>query len=266
MIMEIERKTLEETQEEMYFEMDLTNSKEKLLIENNFDDSSILPSDLVYKQLSPNLDSPATVFLDQIPRNRSYSIPIHTYSQTSTQNLPSTWGSSRIPSPPSQLSCSVSGTPASSASPSSSFIRRKIRESFSKLLKRGSFSRARSPGDEQACSDSECYNCEDRRASEYSIVSPATEEVVNESLRNGLPIIPFAYPTFFMAGKNQEDVKKGIRKNSLKRLKRSFSRGRSQDYDNVGEEENYEDKSLDSIVRMAKQELESFNQVLYFCT
>ena len=172
-----------------------------------------------------------------------------------------TWSSPRIPSPPPLVSCSVSGTPALSESPPSSFIPRKLKQSFAKLLKRGSFSRAKSPGDEQACSDSEGYNCEDRRSSECSIVSPATEEVVNESLRNGLPIIPFAYPTFFMASKNPEDAPKGIRKNSLKGINRLFSRGRSQDYHNVGEEDNYEDMSLESIVRMAKQEMESYSQV-----
>ena len=259
-----EKNSQEESGERMYFDMDFTHKNDDLDHMYRLDDSSGLSNDLDDIHLSSNLDSRATESFDQIPRSRSYSIPIQTFTQTSEQNLPSTWGSYRIPSPPSQLSCSVSGTPALSASPSSSFIPRKLRQSFSKLLKRGSFSRARSPGDEQACSDSECYNCEERRASEYSIVSPATEEVVNESLRNGLPIIPFAYPTFFMAGKNQEDVQKGIRKNSLKRLKRSFSRGNSQDYDNVGEEENCEDKSLDSIVRMAKEEMESYNQVCVF--
>ena len=100
-------------------------------------------------------------------------------------------------------------------------------------------------------------------------MSPATEEVVNESLRNGLPIIPFAYPTFFTAGKKQEDVKRQIRKNSLKSMKRSFSEGRCLDYSKVFEEDDEtlnkkfssEDKSLDSIVRMAKQEMLSSKQV-----
>ena len=68
-------------------------------------------------------------------------------------------------------------------------------------------------------------------------MSPATEEVVNESLRNGLPIIPFAYPTFFTAGRNQEDVKRKIRKNSIRSMKRSFSEGRCLEYSEAIEEE-----------------------------
>ena len=100
-------------------------------------------------------------------------------------------------------------------------------------------------------------------------MSPATEEIVNECMTNGLPIIPFAYPTFFTAGKKQEDVKRQIRKNSLKSMKRSFSEGRCLDYsegfekyeETLNKKFSSEDKSLDSIVRMAKQEIESNTQV-----
>ena len=101
-------------------------------------------------------------------------------------------------------------------------------------------------------------------------MSPATEEFVNESLRNGLPIIPFAYPNLFRARRNQEDVKRRIKKNSVKSMKRSFSVGRCLDYSEVIEEEetlkkfSSEDKSLDSIVKIAKQEMEGNNLVFSF--
>ena len=61
---------------------------------------------------------------------------------------------------------------------------------------------------------------------------------------------------------NQEDVKRRIRKNSIRSMKRSFSEGRCLEYSEaIEEEENLkkfssEDKSLDSIVKMAKQEME----------
>ena len=89
-----------------------------------------------------------------------------------------------------------------------------------------------------------------------------------ESLKNGLPIIPFAYPTFLTVGRCQEDIKTRMRKNSLKSMKRSFSEGRCIDYPDIGEEDedilrkvNSEDKSLDSIVRIAQQEILDNHQV-----
>ena len=94
-------------------------------------------------------------------------------------------------------------------------------------------------------------------------MSPATEEVVNESLRNGLPIIPFAYPTFFMASRNQEEVKNGIRKGSLKRMKNTFSSVQLQQNTEVFEKTTAENKSLESIVRRAKHEMESYKQVCF---
>ena len=92
-------------------------------------------------------------------------------------------------------------------------------------------------------------------------MSPTTEEVVSESIRNGMPLIPFAYPTFFMASRKQEDVKIGLRKNSLQRMRRSFSEGRALYNSNELKEEKIEDKSLESIVQLAKEELKLADKV-----
>jgi len=265
--MERERRTQGgEGGEEMYFEMDFSPSADNFHCHDDFDDSKSLSEMQVNKPVTPNLD--------QVLRSGSSSIPIHACTQasppTSIPSNSSTWSERRTLSPQCLISRSVTDTPVSSVSPSSSFIPRILRESFSKLLHRGSVTgRAKTPDREHGGSDPECYNSEDRRDSECSIASPATKEIVNESLRNGLPIIPFAHPTFATASKYQEEVKKRIRKNSLKKsMKRSFSEGRCLDFYEVLEEDdetritkfNSEDKSLDSIVRMAKQEIERVKQ------
>eukprot|EP00092_Neocalanus_flemingeri_P007857 GFUD01008482.1.p1 GENE.GFUD01008482.1~~GFUD01008482.1.p1 ORF type:complete len:423 (-),score=109.98 GFUD01008482.1:42-1310(-) len=275
--MERERRNRAESDEEMYFEMDFAPSIEDLKCEDDFDDSSSVSDIPHHKPVTHNLELPTN--MGQIIRSGSASIPIHDYNwtlpSTSEPSTPSNWDSpghfseQRTVSPPSFISRSVTDTPVSSVSPSSSFIPRILRESFSKFLHRGPLpGRVKTPDRERAGSDSECYNCEERRASDCSTVSPGTEEIVNESLRNGLPIIPFAHPTFCTASKKQEDVKKRIRKNSLKSMKRSFSEGRCIDLSEVFQEDEethnkkfgLEDKSLDSIVRMAKQEIESIKQ------
>eukprot|EP00091_Calanus_sinicus_P022641 TRINITY_DN7274_c0_g1_i1.p1 TRINITY_DN7274_c0_g1~~TRINITY_DN7274_c0_g1_i1.p1 ORF type:complete len:150 (-),score=29.26 TRINITY_DN7274_c0_g1_i1:237-656(-) len=69
-----------------------------------------------------------------------------------------------------------------------------------------------------------------------------------------------------MAGRSQEAVKRKIRKNSIRSMKRSFSEGRCLDYSEPIEVEetlkkfSSEDKSLDSIVKIAKQEIEMNKQ------
>ena len=249
-------------QEEMYFEMDFTSSDD--MVEEDLEDASILSDTQEDMSVSQDLE---------LLHNHSHSIPIQSTSPTSHSVPKSLFQDSdhksepRTLSPPCLVSHSRVGTPSSSVSPSSSLIPRILRESFSKFLNRGSGQRAKTPEKDPAYSDSECYK-DERRASECSTISPATEEVVTESLRNGLPIIPFAYPSFFTMGRYQEDIKKRIRKNSQISMKRSFSEGRCIDYSEVFEEEDEsikksvsEDKSLDSIVRMAKQEMQSANQV-----
>ena len=54
------------------------------------------------------------------------------------------------------------------------------------------------------------------------MISPIDEEMVNESMKKGLPIIPFAYPNFVIVNKNEENTRSLIRENSLKDLKSSF--------------------------------------------
>ena len=51
------------------------------------------------------------------------------------------------------------------------------------------------------------------------IISPIDEEMVNESMKKGLPIIPFAYPNFVIVNKNEENTRSLLRENSLKDLK-----------------------------------------------
>ena len=65
-------------------------------------------------------------------------------------------------------------------------------------------------------------------------------------------------------------MKRRIKKNSVKSMKRSFSVGRCLDYSEVIEEEetlkkfSSVDKLLDSIVKIAKQEMEGNNLVFSF--
>ena len=83
-----------------------------------------------------------------------------------------------------------------------------------------------------------------------------------------MPIISFAYPTFFTVGRKQEDARNKMRKNPIRSMRRSFSEGKCLDYSEVFEEgeETFnkftsENKSLNIIFRLAKQEMETKNQV-----
>ena len=231
-------------------------SEEELSLEMDFPRNDYMP----YEYAMDESSSPSNAQDDheKIPtikqslRNVSGSIPI----QSGSKFPPASGGKQTSKSEPRIHG--TQGISSSSVSPSSSLIPRIIRESFSKLLQRSSGQRAKTPDKD---SDSECSESE-RKKSSCSSISPATEEVVIESLKNGLPIIPFAYPTFFTVGRCQENIKTRMRKNSLKSMKRSFSEGRCIDYPDIGEEDedilrkvNSEDKSLDSIVRIAQQQI-----------
>jgi len=258
--------------EDMYFEMDFTPSIHGFNSDDELDDLS---------SLSDPADQTPVIPTDALQANLSAtcSIPIHgscsTLSDKSYPNTPSTWESplsvseQRTISSSCSMSQSLTSTPVSSVSPSSSFIPRILRSSFSKLLNRNSLpSRAKTQEREQPYSDCECENCDDTKDSETTTISPATQEIVEESLQHGLPIIPFAYPTFFTASKNQEDVKRQIRKNSIKSMRKSFSRGKCLDYSEVTEEDDEscsndlpsDDKSLETIVKIAQQEIEDSTQ------
>ena len=175
----------EDSREDLYFEMDFSEHKD---VENGFDNSNKLYSysDLDYKWETPNLDSSLKVDLDEIPRKRSNSIPIQLYSRkaypTCDQKIRSTYAKNTILN---STSSSLAGTPTLSTSPSSSFISRKLRTSFSKLLKRSSFNRGKNIDQEQVYSDSDCYSSDDRRSSECILVSPSTEEVCLSYLLHG---------------------------------------------------------------------------------
>jgi len=252
----------------MYFEMDFTPGDD-LECEDELDDSSSLCDPQDDSSISQDFRLPTIP--GQVMRSSSSNIPIR-YTSLKSPLTPKLSTPSSCCTPVKSESMTTSppclksliGTPSSSASPSSSFIPRILRESFSKLLSRSN--KAKTPDKEQACSDSDCCN-DERRSSAGSTISPATEEVVNESLRNGLPIIPFAYPTFFTVGRKQEDARKKMRKNPIRSMKRSFSEGKCLDYSKLFEEDEEpfnkftnEDKSLDSIVRLAKKEIENRKQ------
>ena len=239
-----------------YFELNFCNLNKK---ENGFF--------IDKRRKSTKSDLQLRSSLEQLIHRRSSSIPIQytnkRRSRTSSPNLSSKHERRRVHS---SASCSTSSTtPTFSLSPSSSLIPRKLRKSFSKLISRRSFSIPRSidrdhdedndqDQDQDQGLESSDYDYLDsyhRRESECSIVCPSTEEIVRESLAQGLPIIPFAFPTFLIASKKHEDVKSGIRKNSTERMKKSFTVG---DY---FREETVEDRSLDSLVTVEDRSLDS---------
>ena len=156
---------LEDSREDLYFEMDFSEHKD---VENGFANSNNLYSysDLDYKRESTNLDL-SRADLDQIPRKRSNSIPIQLYSRkeypTCDQKIHSMYAKTTILN---STSSSLAGTHTLSESPSSSFFPRRLRTSFSKLLKRSSFSRGKNTDQDQVNSDSDCYSSDDRRSSE----------------------------------------------------------------------------------------------------
>lgn len=174
---------------------------------------------------------------------------------------------------PRNISLSATVTPASSVSPSSatSFFPKLLRESLSKLLSR----RARSGSAEKenlVGGDADNYNSyDDQILSLSSSTSPETEEIVKESIKNGLPIIPFAYPTFFTTHRRQE-ADSQMRRTSHSRCQ-AFNKVRphlgcevaADSEDEVFQMEHDERNegcegeslpSLDSIVQMAKLQME----------
>jgi len=176
---------------------------------------------------------------------------------------------SRAVSQPRNISLSATVTPASSVSPSSasSFFPKLLRDSLSKLLSR----RARSAEKESLVS-AENYNdnsFDDQILSLSSSTSPETEDIVKESIKNGLPIIPFAYPTFFTTYRRQEADSKMRRKGHSscqtfnKRRPHPGYEVAADSEDEVFQMENDERgeggeslPSLDSIVQMAKLQME----------
>lgn len=187
------------------------------------------------------------------------------YLSPTCETSPAKSPPSRAVSQPRNISLSATVTPASSVSPSSatSFFPKLLRESFSKLLSR----RARSAEKENlVSSDTYNYNSyDDQILSLSSSTSPETEEIVKESIKNGLPIIPFAYPTFFTTYRRQEADSK------MRRRCPAFNKGRphlgsevaADSEDEVFQMENDERceggeslPSLDSIVQMAKLQME----------
>ena len=95
----------------------------------------------------------------------------------------------------------------------------------------------------------------------FSSNSPGTEDVVKESLRDGLPIIPFAYPTFFTSSQKLEADSRLRRKSqSLYSKQRALGSGIGEDgvfqMDHEDECGGESLQTLDSIVEMAKLQME----------
>jgi len=172
-----------------------------------------------------------------------------------------------LPSSPFSSPCSMRASASSSCleskSPTDSnqissvatSIPKILRNSFSKLLTRATSisGRSKSPESNKSSIDDEG---EEKKWSESS---EDIEEIVSDSVQKGLPIIPFAYPTFSVVNKKLEETKDIIRKNSAKDLKRAFNENKMKNHDIYKEEEeegSKEDKSLYSVVSTAKREME----------
>jgi len=115
-------------------------------------------------------------------------------------------------------SCASLDSKGNSHSPVSRFLPRLLRNSFSKI--RDSIP-LRSKSIDLLKSNSEIDDSEPE-TSTSDIISPIDEEMVNESIKQGLPIIPFAYPNFVIVNKNEENTRSLLRENSQKDLKSSF--------------------------------------------
>eukprot|EP00092_Neocalanus_flemingeri_P003603 GFUD01003866.1.p1 GENE.GFUD01003866.1~~GFUD01003866.1.p1 ORF type:complete len:497 (+),score=78.30 GFUD01003866.1:618-2108(+) len=122
-------------------------------------------------------------------------------------------------------------------SPVLMFLPKILRSSFSKIMSIPR--RSKSPVTNKNSLENESWSSPsddlNRRASASSLVSPITEEIVSDSLEKGLPIIPFAYPTFHVT--SLEDNKQSARKNSLKNLKLAFCENKRKNRNIYKEEE-----------------------------
>jgi len=126
------------------------------------------------------------------------------------------------------------------ASPVLMFLPKILRNSLSKIMSIPG--RSKSPVTNNNSLESDCLSLTpsdiSRRPSSSSLVSPITEEIVSDSLEKGLPIIPFAHPTFHVTNNSYEEEKKqSMRKNSLKNLKMSFCENKRKNRNIYKEEE-----------------------------
>ena len=181
---------------------------------------------------------------------------------------------------------SVSLGPGSPAR-SPRFLPKFLRSSFSKLMQ----GKDRTPEPSIAIeplslpffssplSKSRCPTPEEEEVEESPPSSPTTKTFVEESLAKGLPIIPFNYPTFVIVEKKISDARahqansplpgpplfsswgaaenaKETRSVSAPTSRKTSKReGRS-----IGMGQSVDDKSLSSVVSMAKQEMEEEKQ------
>ena len=101
----------------------------------------------------------------------------------------------------------------------------------------------------------------------FRLPTPETEEIVKESIKEGLPIIPFAYPTFFSVSQRQEEDTKQRRESVRRQMHLpNFVKEYGEveedsiflmDDDNDNDNDVDLHQSLDSIVRRAKFEMEN---------
>jgi len=158
-------------------------------------------------------------------------------------------------SQPRNISRSVTLTPSSSvsntASPSSGLIPRLLRESFSKILHRRH--RTPEPGSRRESQVRDNDNGQEDIGS--SSISPETQAIVKESIKNGLPIIPFASPTFYGNSKKSDSL---VKEDQLQPP--SLSECCEADDDIFLMDHDHEEESLpslNSIVRRAKHEVDN---------
>ena len=102
-------------------------------------------------------------------------------------------------------------------SPVAKFLPRLLRNSFSKIRRRGSLSFKSRSAELAGRTGEEEDRQEEAAASD--VISPIDEEMVAMSRREGLPLIPFGYPNFVILDKKLEETKQLIRENSLKEVR-----------------------------------------------
>jgi hypothetical protein len=132
-------------------------------------------------------------------------------------------------------------------SPTSSSLPKVIKRNFSKLRSK--------PSSSQSSVAAICAKMAFKSSNEF--MSPENEEIVKDSLKNGLPIIPFALPRY-LGTKEEAEPRKG--KTSLQHMIRKSNSEHwdtsSSTWDNHKLESKICDKSLETFLRIAKEEMQ----------
>jgi len=145
----------------------------------------------------------------QISASITIPTPIYKREEDEEDLSPELICSTTLPPIPSTslsyTSDSYGDTSMSRSSSFSSYISRKVRNSFSKIL----------PKVVQRTTKEESFKSHIPFDEQWDILRPENEEVVKESVKKGMPIIPFSFPSFYLADKRAESSKHLIRTNSV---------------------------------------------------